>query len=377
MHLKKYKRFIFFIMAGIMVMLGGCGKGSNGDASATGLRNVYQGNFPIGIALPNKVLDNPEPYLEVILNNFNSITCENEMKPDFLLDQAASQKDLASTYLDAAVKFDACMPAIEFATKYNMKMRFHTLVWHSQTPRWFFTEDYTKEGQLVSREVMLQRMENYIARVLNFFKDNYPDLIYAIDVVNEAFDVGNGDENGIRKKDNLWYEVVGPDFYYYAFEYARKYATEDMKLFYNDYGCMDKVDLLLTNLEKVQKAGLIDGIGMQSHLSIQDKIQYRFMLAVKRFCDAGYEVQSTELDIGVKEASEREFLSQGRKYRSFFQNMKKLQEEGYPITGITVWGLNDQLSWRKEEYGLMYDKDMNPKYAYLGAMLDKSVPDVE
>lgn len=342
-----------------------------------GLAAFYEDNFPIGVALPGFVFENMDNYEDVILNNFNSITCENEMKPDFLLDREGSQKRLDETNLQAAVHFDACMPAIEFALEHDMKIRFHTLVWHSQTPEWFFTEDYTEDGKLVDREVMLARMENYIADVLGYFQENYPGLIYAVDVVNEAFDPGNGDENGVRMKDNLWYETVGEDYYYQAFIFAQKYASEDMKLFYNDYGCMDKAALILERLAQAKEEGMIDGIGMQSHLSTGDRIQYKFMLAVKQFCDAGYEVQSTELDIGVTENSETAFMTQARKYRSFFKNMKSLQEEGYPITGITVWGLNDDLSWRTGEYGLLFDKDMNPKKAYQGALMDPSVPDVE
>ena len=219
-------------------------------------------------------------------------------------------------------------------------------------------------------------MENYNAEVVNYFNEYYPVLVYGVDVVNEAFDVGDGDENGVRKVDNNWYETVGSEFYYHAFVYARKYASEDMKLFYNDYSCADKVDLILDHLDKAKEEGLIDGIGMQSHLSTDDKIQYKFMLAVKNFCKAGYEVQSTELDIGVKEATDSAFLSQARKYRSFFKNMMLLKEEGYPITGITVWGLNDKLSWRKDEYGLLLVEDSNHKTAYLGAMWDSTIPDV-
>ena len=348
-----------------------------GIVQANGLAELYQENFPIGIALSGYILQNTEQYGQVILENFNSITCENEMKPDSLLDQAASQANLEDAYLHAAVHFDNCMPAVKFASEHGMKIRFHTLVWHSQTPKWFFTEDYTDEGRLVDRDVMLARMENYIADVLGYFQENYPGLVYAVDVVNEAFDVGDGDETGIRMNKNLWYETVGADYYYQAFVFARKYASKDMKLFYNDYGCMDKADLILEHLARAREEGLIDGIGMQSHLSTDDKIQYKFMLAVKKFCDAGYEVQATELDIGVKEDSDSAFLLQGRKYRSFFKNMKALQEEGYPVTGITVWGLNDDLSWRRDEKCLLFDGDMNPKNAYLGAMMDPSIPDVE
>ncbi|HKM35603.1 MAG TPA: endo-1,4-beta-xylanase [Lachnospiraceae bacterium] len=342
-----------------------------------GLYELYQSNYPIGIALPNTVFQNIVMFEDVIVKNFNSITCENEMKPDFVLDQTVSMNNLEKTYLRAAVSFQNCQPAIDFALEHNMKIRLHTLVWHSQTPAWFFTEDYTKDGTLVSRDVMLARMENYIADVLGYFNENYPGLIYAVDVVNEAFDIGNGDENGVRNVNNRWYETVGDDYYYQAFVFARKYASEDMKLFYNDYGCVDKVNLILGHLQKAKDEGLIDGIGMQSHLSVNDNIYIKFVNAAKAFCDAGYEVQSTELDIGVTENTDSAFMTQGRKYRSFFKSMKNLQEEGYAITGITVWGLNDTLSWRTGEYALLFDQEMNPKKAYLGAMMDPSIPDVE
>ncbi|MGN1145449.1 MAG: endo-1,4-beta-xylanase, partial [Acetatifactor sp.] len=123
--------------------------------------------------------------------------------------------------------------------------------------------------------------------------------------------------------------------------------------------------------------GLIDGIGMQAHLSTDDKIQYKFMFAVKDFCEAGYQVQVTELDIGVKEDSETAFMSQARKYKALFKFMKELKDEGYAINGITIWGISDNLSWRKGEYGLLFDEKLEPKKAYLGAMQHESIPNVE
>ena len=346
--------------------------------SGQGLKNLYAENFPIGVALPRQAFVHMSEYEEVILNNFNSITCENEMKPESLLDKEACQKDIENTYENPAVKFDACDLAVQYAIEHDIKIRLHTLVWHSQTPKWFFTEDYTDEGALVSREVMLKRMENYIAAVLNHFKEEYPGLIYAVDVVNEAFDKGDGDETGVRKKNNLWYDTVGNDYYYQAFVFAKKYAAEDMKLFYNDYACVWKPDMILEHLQKAKDEGLIDGIGMQSHLSLDDDITYKFMTTVKAFCEAGYEVQATELDIGTnKDGSEEKLMKQARKYKAFFGNMKKLQEEGYNITGITVWGLNDEMSWRSGEYALLFDGKMNPKKAYEGAMLMENIPPVE
>ncbi len=352
-------------------------EGSDIPEQEYSLAEIYEDNFPVGVALPGWIFQAGAEYEELILANFNSITCENEMKPDAILDREASRADLENTYRRAAVKFDACMPAVEFAKEHDLKIRLHTLVWHSQTPRWFFTEDYTDDGELVDREVMLARMENYIADVLTYFKENHPGLIYAVDVVNEAFDSGTGDENEVRMTDNLWYETVGADYYYQAFVFARNYASPDMKLFYNDYGCMYKTDRILKNLAQAKEEGLIDGIGMQSHLSVNEDIQYKFMFAVRAFCDAGYEVQATELDIGIEDTEDTTLMRQGRKYRSFFGNMKKLQEEGYAITGITVWGLHDGASWRGDEWPLLFDADLNPKKAYLGAALDPSIPAVE
>ena len=343
-----------------------------------GLYEFYQDDFMIGVALPSAIIKNEGKKLRAsILDNFNSITCENEMKPDALLDKAVCQANLEECYTNPAVKFDSCMPAINFALENNLKIRLHTLVWHSQTPNWFFTEDYTDNGELVSRDVMLARMENYIRSVLEYFDTNYPELVYAVDVCNEAFDTGDGDEDGVRMKKNKWYDTVGADYYYQAFVFARKYAPDYMKLFYNDYGCMYKVDSILSHLEKAKEEGLIDGIGMQSHLSLNDDIKYKFLGAVKKFCEAGYELQITELDIGMDEKTEANIKRQGRKYKVLFSGLKELREEGYNITSVTIWGINDNNTWRAGEYPLLFDEKSNPKPAYGGAMLDDKIPAID
>lgn len=343
-----------------------------------GLYEFYKDDFMVGVALPGSIVKNEGKKLRAtILDNFNSMTCENEMKPDALLDKAACQANLEETYTNPVVKFDSCAPAVKFALDNGIRIRLHTLVWHSQTPGWFFTEDYTDNGALVSRDVMLARMENYIKTVLTYFDENYPELIYAVDVCNEAFDTGDGDEDGIRMKKNKWYDTVGADYYYQAFVFARKYAPDYMKLFYNDYGCMYKVDSILTHLAQAKEEGLIDGIGMQSHLNITDDIHFKYLGAVKKFCEAGYEVQITELDMGMDEKTDSNIKTQGRKYKVLFSGLKELREEGYNITSVTVWGINDKNTWRSGEYPLLFDEKNEPKPAYAGAMLYDKIPAVE
>ncbi len=331
------------------------------EPEADSLCGAFEGEFYVGVALPGSVTGNFSKYEDVVTANFNSMTCENEMKPDALLDRAANAADPEKYYTEPKVNFASAKAAADFAVKHGMKLRLHTLVWHSQTPAWLFTEDYTDGGALVSREVMLSRMESYIKTVLGYFEENYPGLVYAVDVVNEAFDVGDGDADGIRMKNNKWYDTVGPDYVYQAFLFARRYAGEGMRLFYNDYACMWKPDLILKHLSRIKDEGLIDGIGMQSHLAVGDPLP-QFISTAQKFCQAGYEVQLTELDVGVK--SEADFEAQGKFYGELIKGILRLRESGCDITSVTVWGLSDALTWRAGEFPLLFNGDLTPKPAY-------------
>ena len=80
-----------------------------------------------------------------------------------------------------------------------MGMRGHTLAWHNQTPRWFFTERYSRSpsAPLAGRETMLARLDSYIRQVIGFAQKEYPGIVYAWDVVNEAVDNG-------KMRPSLW-----------------------------------------------------------------------------------------------------------------------------------------------------------------------------
>ncbi len=329
-------------------------------ANCESIVEVYGEYFPIGVALPDHVVRN-KLYYDVIDANFNSITCENEMKADALLDASKSRAGLPETYLCPQVSFGRCQAAILYALDHGQKIRLHTLVWQNQTTKWLFTEDYTDNGPLVSREVMLQRMENFIRQVLTYFDENYPGLIYAVDVVNEAF---NGPNMSVQTTENRWYDTIGEDYVYYAFLYARKYAPDYMKLFYNDYNDLSKTRSTPKNLQRVKEEGLIDGIGMQAHYSAESNSATQVLVAVKEYCAAGYEVQLTELDIGMSSKNPWYLKKQAIFYGDLFSGLAELVEEGYPITGVTVWGLSDTLTWRSGEYPLLFNTDLTPKDAY-------------
>ena len=73
-----------------------------------------------------------------------------------------------------------------------IKVRGHVLVWHSQTPEWFFHVDYDKNKDYVDVDTMNKRLEWYIRTMLTHFTgeqliadgqgvemgcDNLPDLL--------------------------------------------------------------------------------------------------------------------------------------------------------------------------------------------------------
>lgn len=353
--------------------------------AAENFLELYKDDFYMGIALNPNDFNNWSEIGETITANFNSFTCENEMKPDAVLRQKESQDGLAdgSTYKDPVVDFSRSNAAILRALENNIKIRFHTLVWHAQTPRWFFTEDYTNEGEYVSREVMLARMESYIRQVLTYFDTEYPELVYAVDVVNEAFNAPISDENPhgvVEEVDghaNYWFDVLGPDYVYYAFYYARQYAPDYMKLFYNDYNTSSKTQRIIDGLQKIQDEGLIDGIGMQSHVSINDVMDMTLLPTVRAFCRAGYEVQITEFDLGIgQEATEENLEKQARKIKCLMIGLQKLVDNGMPFTSMTFWGYTDRPAsggWRAGEHALLFDEDGNPKRAFYGVLQDESV----
>ena len=176
---------------------------------------------------------------DIIVKHYDSITFGNTLKPDSTLDQSASKKYAAEHNDDTnpQVNIDAARKQLDFVKENNIKVRGHVLVWHSQTPDWFFKENFDDDGAWVSKEVMIKRLENYIKNLMQTLKDEYPEVeFYAWDVVNEAFSeqgtMREAGSNNIVSGQSAWVKVFGDDsFINYAFKFARQYAPEGCKLF--------------------------------------------------------------------------------------------------------------------------------------------------
>ncbi len=345
-------------------------------SSYPSLKELYREAFTVGVAAPQQAFDT-KVYSDFVKRQFNSMTMENEMKPAYILDETESKSNLNAYRESAALNFNTYEPAMEYAKNNGIKMRGHTLVWHSQTPEWFFYENYDTSGKRADRELMLKRMENYIRQVIEWTETNYPGVIYVWDVVNEAVaDYFGEGKAPMRQEDSMWYQVIGEDFVEKAFEYARKYtrqyaADHEIKLFYNDYNeyFPAKRDGIITLLKPVAEAGNIDGIGMQSHIDTKQPLEGAsgYMTAVRKFKEElGLEIQVTELDIAVAEDDTQ--TSQGIYYQTFMEALLKEKKAGADITNVTFWGINDELSWRPGTDCLLLDADMAQKPAFEGVV---------
>lgn len=334
------------------------------------LRSAYEPFFKIGVAISRWDVNTPS-HLELVKEQFNSLTCENDMKPMYCLDQAKLSQNPQLYQLAPAVTFEHIRPYLDFARDNHIPMRGHTLVWHNQTPPWFFHENYDMKAPLASRETMLARMESYIQSVLTFTQTEYPGLFYAWDVVNEI--VNEGD---FRK--SLWTETVGTDFFLHAFRFARKYAAPGVQLFYNDYETSQewKRDFILKHvLQPLMAEGLVDGMGLQSHLMMDHPDFEVYRTALEMYGATGLIIHLTELDMHNADPSDASMKALANRYAALFTLLieaKKAHQAN--IECVTFWNLLDEGSWltffrQEKSHPLLFHGDCEPKEAYY-AVLD-------
>lgn len=345
-----------------------------------------------------------------ISKHANTITLGNELKPQFLLQwwdgDGFSQPTTTFTasngqtiQVPASLNGEALIYAtLNAAKNAGVKMRGHVLTWHSQTPEGFFREKYSKDGALVSKEVMTARHEWYIKTVLECVaqwekangyagKGTGNHLIWAWDVVNEAMaddasdpSTGSwlrGSTAGTKDKDpanggSRWYEIYkNEEFIINAFRFANAYAPADVKLCYNDYNeymanktsAIEHIADLIKNGSEQTVGGKnvkprLDAIAMQSHVGTSWPSLSEYESALKKFL-AIADVHVSELDFNAEtqQAAEKAYAD----YFKMLKNYGKNYRNPYKITCVTIWGINNESSWinpsnGKTTYPLLFNK---------------------
>ncbi|MBQ4227064.1 MAG: endo-1,4-beta-xylanase [Clostridia bacterium] len=337
--------------------------------TAPSLCAAYLDQFKIGAAVRlDQLLDADRAQL--IKRHFNSLTAENDMKPERLLDHAATLA--CGDAVTAKCDFSTCDRYLAFARENGLQLRFHVLCWHNQTPRWFFAKDWVDapDAPLAGAALMQKRLESYIQTVMEHVNRCYPGVVYAFDVVNEAIEPAQGAVNALRSK-SPWYEAMGGEFIPCAFRAARRFAAPGQKLFYNDYNCFEpeKCEAICGLLSRLKAEGIVDGMGMQAHFVLDGFDAAACERAARAYADLGLTLHATELDIHCTSMDEESQERLASAYESYFAMLLKLKREGVKVENVTFWGLTDADSWltgfrKQQSYPLLFTGDRRTKLAF-------------
>lgn len=374
----------------------------------------------VGCAATEAELEDPKVW-EIITTHFNRITFGNELKPDALFNYSCTYVPGTET-----VEFNGeemVVPVMDYSRAERMldkiydwnhenpdreiKVRGHVLVWHSQTPEWFFHEDYDKTKDYVDKETMNKRLEWYIKTVLTHFTgedSKYKGMFYGWDVVNEAISDSthtyrSDKENPSEKlsedrhgnNSSWWHVYESNEYIINAFKFANKYAPQDLELYYNDYNECDFrkqqgiVDLLSAVKELEGEPGVgtrISAMGMQGHYGMDSPSNSEIGAAIKQYCKIVGHVQITELDVsassdykGKPEQKDEENENLKKRYNMIVFGIKSaLSKETVNFDGITFWGTVDHYSWLQSrsnvgggnttglpQMPLLFDENYQPK----------------
>ncbi|MEV6211343.1 endo-1,4-beta-xylanase [Kitasatospora sp. NPDC051914] len=317
--------------AGLLAAAGLAGAASTAHAASTlGASAAAKGRY-FGTAVAANHLGE-SAYATTLDTEFNAVTPENEMKWD------------AVEATRNSFNFGSADQIVGHAQGKGMKVRGHTLVWHSQLPSWV--------GGLGAADLRTA-MNNHITQVMTHYKGK----IYAWDVVNEAFQDGS---SGARRS-SPFQDKLGNGYIEEAFRTARS-VDPGAKLCYNDYntdGQNAKSNAVYAMVKDFKQRGVpIDCVGFQSHFNSASPVPSDYRANLQRFADLGVDVQITELDI------EGSGSAQAASYTSVVNACLAVSR----CTGITVWGITDKYSWRSSGTPLLFDGNYGKKAAYTAVL---------
>lgn len=346
--------------------------GAAAQSGPPSLRELFKDSFLIGAALSPRQFDETDAANAALVKaQFNTISPENVLKWQRVHPRPGEYE------------FGPSDRYVAFGERNGMVVIGHTLVWHSQVPRWVFEDS---AGKPLTRDALLARMRDHIHTVVGRYKGR----IRGWDVVNEALE-----EDGTLRQ-SPWLRIIGPDYIGKAFEYARE-ADPGAELYYNDYslenaakraGCVRLV-------KSLQDAGIrVHGIGTQNHFKLGFPTMAQLDSTITAFAALGVKVHVTELDVDVLPAattntgadvslraaatpatnpytaglpdSVQQRLAQ--RYEDAFRVYLKHRDV---IDRVTLWGVSDGDSWLngwpvrgRTNYPLLFDRQLRPKPAF-------------
>jgi len=359
--------------------------------------------YPVGAAVPGAITDNgkgkdnallPGNPQYNLLKHFNVVVAENEMKPENIMPSSEV----------GGYKWDYADALVEFAEENGKRIRGHVLIWHAQTPSWFFPSSGTGEER---KAKLYANMEKHIKTVFEHFGGK----IDTWDVCNEVVDQNSTSGGGARADSNYTKimedsGLTGIDRYEYvvkAFQWARQYADanggENVKLYLTDFGIerrfpgqsVSKIDMFEQLVDYlIEKEAPIDGVGFQGHFRLYDHPVDQISDSIDKFsaktrngknlmvqvCELDFSIYSNAKNEGDKTSISGSTLVQrlsdlAENYRAYF-NMFEEKFNAGKLDMVVIWGISDRNSWLnnhpvkgRTDYPLLFDRNYKPKKAFI------------
>lgn len=294
----------------------------------------------VGTAVQASLLSNGQ-YSSVAGREFNYLTAEYEMKWN-VQEPGPEMPSLGAG--DAIVAF---------AAAHGMRVKGHTLIWHSSTPGW--------ANSLAPAEFR-QAVERHIRTVAG----HYRGRIHAWDVVNEAV---SDDGSGLRN--TVYRQKLGDGYIGDAFRLARE-ADPGAQLFYNDYGGEGlgaKSNRIYDLMRELLAAGVpIDGIGLQMHVSATNRPPDSSIAAnIRRLADLGLTVHISEMDVRINSVPGN-LEARLDVQRATYHDIVRVCVMEPRCEAVTFWGFTDAHTWISGDSPLLFDARYTPKPAYTGVL---------
>ena len=352
-------------------------KASDGAEGANASEKAGSKKIPDFKNLPDK---------EIAAKHFNLIVAENDTKMENVY---RGPEDF---------NFDRADKLVKFGKKNGQDVRWHTLVWHSQSPDWIFDADCKAAPRpkwevgkpfvpptpeeiaakcTVSKTELERRLQNYIFTV----GDRYKDDICSVDVVNECISDKNFKLRTIEDY-SRWSLVLGDDYIEKAFFWAKD-AFPKSSLVINDYNLemiKGKREGMRDFLEALLRKGVpVDTVGLQMHIDIKNPPVAEIAETIEMFGKMGLRVIVTEMEVSMytsKHEGQRNFTpaeleEQAERYCSIFNCFRAEARRGI-LQDVVLWGVTDRFSWKnnfpvpnRPDAPLLFDVDGKEKPAFI------------
>lgn len=331
--------------------------------------------FSVGASVEPEDVEPSTQKAQLMIKHFDTIVAGNAHKMDSVQPK------------EGQFDWSRADKIIDFAEMTGMRIRWHTLLWHTQVPAWMF-QDPKDPNKTASKELLNQRLKNHIQTIVRRYKGR----VESYDVVNEVLSDNGGFRTGAEG--SKWYQILGPEYIENAFRWARE-ADPNAQLVINDYNLESssrkRQDMYNLIKDLKQKKVPIDAVGLQMHVSINAPSIQEIRETINLFASLGVKVIITELDVSIyenpgdqkKPITNDLLLRQAQRYKDLFDLFKEAANKKQLDT-VVVWGLTDDGSWLnnfpvpgRTNAPLLFDKQLKAKPAFWAIVDPKKVPGIK